>query len=148
MAWFFLWFTIPLSTIGTHITTCTMGDEDSWRVASAIFTPVNFLLIIFIILLRKHHVRLSESGRLLRNLIVPVCALYVIPYFVGSTLMGKHLCTVRTWENFDEYLPYSDMLASLWAPLQIFTLINVFLLSRWYSNLKRPQNVVHSVSES
>ena len=120
MAWLFSWFALLLAIPAVQVTTCTMGNENSWFTSLLFFTPGSIFVLIVIWFFRRHHAKwVFLSIPLI--IILPYCIFFAGKFFLGTTLQNHPLCHVLTGDSgFNEYA--SSWWARFWAPLQLVIL--------------------------
>ncbi|MCB1670110.1 MAG: hypothetical protein R3F41_14710 [Gammaproteobacteria bacterium] len=124
MGWILSWIAIGLIPLA-QATTCTMGSEDSWTANLFVVTPANVLILGAIFLFRKHHTRwiwLSTPNFIL----LPWATIFLIQFFIGSTIEGNHLCSVLMGQSgFNEYA--ASWWQPFWAPVQLVLILSYSL---------------------
>jgi hypothetical protein len=121
MGWVFTWLLV-LAIPGTQITTCNQGSDDTWSADLLFFSPALAIVLAIIVLSPRHHGRFLWLA-LPHAVLVPLAAVFVWPFLVGTSLGGHHLCSVLNEMDFDE-LPGSWW-QPLWAPVQLLLLSGV-----------------------
>jgi len=116
MGWIFSWLALFLIPF-TSITTCTMGSEDAWWMSLVFYTPLSLFLLAVIVLTNKHHSRWISLS--LPNLVlIPWAAVFVVPFLLGTTVDGDHVCAaLKNQPGFNAYP--SSWWQTIWAPVQM-----------------------------
>jgi hypothetical protein len=137
MGWVISWFVVFLAVAGVQITTCTQGSEDAWVASSVFYTPLAIALLVVILATKSHHVKyVSLSIPLF--LVLPYCAIFTVPFLIGNTFHGTHLCSVLLGEPmFNGYSGTWWLRA--WAPMEILLIVTYswVAFSCWRARIRR-----------
>ncbi len=136
--WMLSWVGV-LSIGGVIATTCTQGDHDSWKASLFILSPVNVGILAGLLIIP----RTSRGIALLtvpHLLLVPISAIVVCQYLLGTTIQGHHLCAIHSDElGFDRY--GLEWWYRYWAPIQAMFLASyVTLCIREWRTVSEPPN--------
>ena len=114
LGWFVTYFAAFLM-LALPIANCTQASDDPWVGTLILVDPI-FLFGLLLIFLARPWSRLDRFVMMPHLLTIVGITLVLAPFFVGSTLQGKHVCEVQTgymtglqaawWHPF-------------WAPIQL-----------------------------
>lgn len=116
LLWPMSWILLPLAVAGTQITTCSMGDYDSWSASLFIYSPVLAIVLGLLFVLQRERPVVVWLA-IPHLILVPWMVVYVLPYLLRVTIFGGHPCSVLTGDDFDDYS--FPAWQRLWAPLEI-----------------------------
>jgi hypothetical protein len=116
----------PALYLPHQLGTCTMGSDDAWAASLFVYLP------LMLVMLGAASVGIGQRG-LIKWFTVPhvftvmLAIAWVTPYLWGTTILGKHLCTVRDG-GFEGY--ERSAFQTYWAPIQ-FLALGLLILVIW-----------------
>ena len=129
-----LTYVYAIAPIAIGVANCTQGSDDPWLASLIFYIPALVLGLLFASFGK-------QWAKWLRMFSLPHLAtiifgtLTVLPFLIGSTFLGKHVCQVQTG-NFEELV--APWWHTLWAPIHLICILSILIFSVWF--LKRSKN--------
>ncbi len=116
-------YTLLLGVVGAEMGTCTMGDDDRWKVGLILFAPttiISFLLLYFGLSSSK----ISKWFSIPHILTLLLSAIIIPKFLWRSTVLGWHLCGAWHHDYIGAFEP-TPFWHRIWAIVFIILVINM-----------------------